>query len=149
MIANEEKKSTNEEVRSVPLNLNQFIGASQLSVMRTACRGEEGEHFKALIENLKMQIASMPKTYETDGMGNDAPVTLHYFRGGSDWYIVERDIEAEQLQAFGFACLNGDHDNAEFGYINIEELIKYGVELDLYYTPETIGQIKDRFQKAS
>ena len=72
---------------------------------------------------------------------------LHYFNGGSDWYIIERDIDGDQIQCFGFACLNGDKQNAEFGYINIAELIKYGVELDLYYKPQTVEDIKRKYGK--
>ncbi len=137
------------------MDLNKFIGHSQLSAMKSACRGEEGEFFKAMIAALKAQIATMPKTYETDGQGDDAPVTLHYFNAGSDWYIIEKDagspddeVQGSQTQAFGFACLNGDTDNAEFGYISIQELIENGVELDLYYKPETVGTLKIRFGRS-
>lgn len=129
------------------MNLNRFISNGQLSVISQQARqGEEREYFKNMILKLKETIENMPKTYETDGQGNEAMATLHYFNGSSDWYIIEKDIEEEQLQAFGFTCLNGDKQNAELGYISIEELIKYGVELDLYYTPEKIGDIKARFK---
>lgn len=127
------------------LNLNQFVGRNQLQCMRECCNREEGNHFKAMIYDLKNTIASMPKTYETEGKGNEATVSLHYFKGGSDWYIIERDSENEQLQAFGFACLNGDYEMAELGYINIQELIRHNVELDLYYHPETLASVKQRF----
>ena len=47
---------------------------------------------------------------------------LHYFRAGSDWYITEKDMEgAGTRQAFGYAVLNGDTQNAELGYIDIGE----------------------------
>ena len=131
------------------MDIKQFIGISQLSAIRSASRGEEGEYFRDKIKALTIQIDTMPKTYETDGQGDEAPATLHYFRGGSDWYIVEKDMEDEQLQAFGFACLNGDYQNAELGYISIQELIQFGVELDLYYKPQTIGEIKRKFQHAA
>lgn len=125
--------------------LTKFIGYSELMALKENTRGEEGKFFRDMIKNLTSTIASMPKTYETDGMGDDAPVTLHYFKGGSDWYIIEKDSEDEQLQAFGFACINDDKQNSELGYINIEELIKHGVELDLYYKPETLGSLKERY----
>jgi hypothetical protein len=131
------------------VELNRFIGRGQLLAIKEACRGEEGKYFRAMITDWAETIARMPKTYETDGQGDEAPVTLHYFLGGSDWYIIEKDQEAEQIQAFGFACLNGDIHNAESGYISIEELIKYGVELDLYYKPETIGEVVKRFKETS
>lgn len=130
-------------------NLNHFIGRDQLSVMKSACRGEEGQYFRDMIATLKKTISAMPQTYQTDGQGDEAVVALHYFKGGCDWYITERDAGAPddvcpgvQHQAFGFACLNGDSENAALGYISIQELIENGVELDLYYKPETIGDIK-------
>jgi len=136
------------------LNLNQFIGCDQLSVMRSACRGEEGQYFRDMIAKLKVAIATIPKTYETEGQGDEAIATLHYFLGGSDWYIIERDagshddeVQGIQAQAFGFTCLNGYTEDAELGYISIQELIENGVELDLYYEPEKIGNIKARFEK--
>jgi len=127
--------------------LKQFIGLSELRAIKENTRGEEGEFFRKMISDLKTTIADMPKTYETEGMGDDAPVTLHYFLGGSDWWIIEKDMLDEQLQAFGFACLNGDKQNAELGYISIVDIIKYGGELDLYYKPEKIGDLKKKFGK--
>jgi len=136
------------------MDLNQFIGKSQLLAMREACRGEEGVFFRAMIQELEAKIKTMPKTYETELQGEEAIVTLHYFMGGSDWWIIERDAGASddvaqgvQAQAFGFTCLNGDTENSEMGYISIQELIENGVELDLYYTPEKIGDIKARTRK--
>lgn len=133
------------------MNLNHFIGHSQLSVMKANCKGEEGQFFKNMIKTLEAQIEAMPKTYETDGQGDEAIATLHYFNSSSDWYIVERDagdpedeVQGVQVQAFGFTCLNGDGENAELGYISIQELIENGAELDLYYKPEKIGNIKIR-----
>lgn len=131
------------------MNLNNFIGKSQLSAIKEACKGEEKEYFKTKLENLKILIETMPGTYETDGQGGDAIAYLHYFNSGSDWWITEKDAGAPddetpgvQHQAFGLACLNGDKLNSEMGYISIEELIKYGVEIDLYWKPETINNIR-------
>ena len=77
----------------------------------------------------------MPKTYEQDGNGGDAIVSLHYFKGGMEWYILERDKSDEQEQAFGLADLG---DGGELGYISIQELIENGAEIDLYFTPHPI-----------
>jgi hypothetical protein len=124
------------------LNLNQFINRNQLQVLRELTTGEESQHFVELAMKLKSTIAAMPKTYETDGQGDEATAHLHYFTGSSDWWITERDCEQEQYQAFGFACLNGWTEDAELGYISIQELIQCGAEIDLYWTPKTIGEIK-------
>ena len=129
------------------MELNQFIGKGQIAVLEEAIKGEEGLHFSQMLLTLYNNILSIPKPYETEDQGDAASVRLHYFKGGSDWYIIERDIDGEQIQCFGFACLNGDKQNAEFGYINIAELIKYGVELDLYYKPQTVEDIKRKYGK--
>ena len=84
---------------------------------------------------------TMPKTYEQDGFGDQAVVHLHYFLGRMNWYITERDIEDEQLQAFGLADLG---QGGELGYICIQELIENGVELDLHWTPISLKAIKDK-----
>lgn len=126
------------------MDLKHFISKEQLSVIREACKGEEGEYFRDMLKRLESTIEAMPKPYETEGQGDQAKAILHYFLGGSDWYITERDSSEEQEQAFGFACLNGDTWNAEMGYISIRELIELGVEFDLYYKPETIAEIKNR-----
>ncbi len=138
------------------MNLNQFIGKNQLSVLKSNCRGEEGAYFRDMIEKLKITIAGMPKSYETDGQGDAALAILHYFNSSSDWYIIEKDagcaedeVPGLQHQAFGFACLDGDYEMAELGYISIQKLIENGVELDLYYKSQTIGQIKATYEKAT
>ena len=83
----------------------------------------------------------MAKIYEQDGKGDDAIVYLHYFHAsGADWYITERDISDEQHQAFGLADLGMGFP--ELGYISIEELKSVGAELDIHWTPKTLGAVK-------
>lgn len=123
--------------------LKEFVTESQLRMIwHNAMNGEEKAHFRGLLQNCADLIATMPKTYETDGQGKAAVAYLHFFRGGGDWYITEKDTgcpdEPGQLQAFGAADLGY---GAELGYINIAELIAHGVELDLYWTPKPIGEI--------
>ena len=121
-----------------------FISISQLCALQSYLNGEERQFFLSLLNGLEDKISNMPKSYETTEQGMDALVPLHYFKGSSDWYIVEKDSSEEQLQAFGYACLNGDKINAEMGYINIEELIKYNVELDLYWEPTALRNVIDK-----
>ncbi|OPY84735.1 MAG: hypothetical protein A4E71_02505 [Smithella sp. PtaU1.Bin162] len=121
-----------------------FISTSQLSALQSNLKSEERQYFLSLLNDLEDKILHMPKPYETTEQGIDAPVSLHYFKGSSDWYIVEKDSSEEQLQAFGYACLNGDKINAEMGYINIEELIKCDVELDLYWEPTALRNVIDK-----
>jgi len=121
-----------------------FISISQLCTLQAYLTGEERQYFLSLLNDLKDKILKMPKPYETTEQGINALASLHYFQGGSDWYIVEKDSGEEQLQAFGYACLNGDKINAEMGYINIEELIKCNVELDLYWQPTALRNVIDK-----
>jgi hypothetical protein len=119
-------------------NLHNFIGPYQLAAIRSSARGEEGCFFKQWERDFKASLDTMPQTYEQDGLGKDAIVHLHYFKGGMDWYITELDCEpGPQLQAFGWANLG---HGAEAGYICLPELFKTGVEIDMYWTPKTIKE---------
>jgi hypothetical protein len=122
-------------------DLSLFIGKGQLSALLTAMGGEERQFFFDKLVEYRDRVNSMAKTYDQQGKGDDSIVYLHYFRGGMDWYITERDKEpGPQLQAFGYADW---HDgNAEWGYISIQELIEAGVELDLYWEPKPLKQVK-------
>ncbi len=87
-------------------------------------------------------LTTMPKTYEQDGLGDNAIAHLHYFKGSCDWYITEKDSEPDgQHQAYGLANLGY---GGEVGYISIVELIELDVELDLHFTPGTLAEIKTR-----
>jgi hypothetical protein len=61
-----------------------------------------------------------PALYEQDGLGESAIIHEHYFIGGSDWLVTE--FNPDDDLAFGWACLNGDRQNAELGYVSIAEL---------------------------
>lgn len=96
------------------------MSVSQISAIYDACRGEEGEFFKAKIFEMSELVSTMPKTYEQDSMGDEAVVHLHYFKGEMDWHITERDMETPeepgQHQAFGLANLGY---GGELGYISM------------------------------
>lgn len=129
-----------EEVIANIATLRAFMPTSQISSIVECLRTEEREFFREKIKELAQQVTTMPKTYEQDGKGDQTIVHLHYFKGSADWYITERDQERAQIQAFGLADLFGD--GGELGYINIVELIRNGVELDMYFTPCTLESIK-------
>lgn len=123
--------------------LKNYVNPSQLSCLIRNCTGEEGEYFRDKLKKISALIEGMPRTYQQDGKGDKAIAYLHYFKGGYDWFIIERDIYTDELQAFGFAKLGGQ---GELGYICIPELLKYGVELDLYFSPVTLVELKRRFR---
>ncbi len=113
---------------------------NELKVLVDNMRKEEKQFFFNKAVEIADTIKNMPVTYEQDGKGKNAVAYLHYFRGDADWYITEKDKEAEQIQAFGLADLGY---GGELGYISIDELVGAGVELDLYFTPKTLGEIQE------
>ena len=125
------------ELKKAIETLVPFIGPGQLRTLRGFARGEEKEWIDKLCD-LAILVDGMPKTYEQDGKGENALVSLHYFLGNMDWYITEKDMEPEQNQAFGLADLGY---GAELGYISIIELLENGVELDLHFKPRTLGEL--------
>ena len=121
--------------------LTQFIGPIQRRCLLDAFRGEEQEWFFDKVLELHHLITTMPKTYEQEGNGKDAIVSLHYFAGGqANAYITERDCETEQLQAFGLADLF--QDGGELGYLSLVEWLANGAELDFHFTPCTLGELR-------
>lgn len=142
--------------------LRHFISARQLQAIVSNCRGEEKDFFFDKLAEIHRLISDMPATYEQDGKGDQAIAYLHYFTGGCDWYITEKDKgcakdgewsvdlgdgrtrpveKGEQWQAFGLANLGY---GGELGYISIQELIENNVELDLYFKPIPLATVKRR-----
>jgi len=64
---------------------------------------------------------TIPPIYGTETQEPSGRIVhLHYFAASSDWWITE--LDAETGLAYGYACLNGDAQMAEWGYINLPEL---------------------------
>ena len=120
--------------------LGHFISRLQLLTLAANAKGEEKSWFLAKIEELTKLFKTMPRVYEQDGKGEEAIVYLHYFIGGADWFITERDLSDEQYQAYGLADLF--RDGGEMGYISIQEIIESGGELDFHWTPKTLREAK-------
>jgi len=79
----------------------------------------------------RSRLDQIPRLYETEHMATeDKLLYLHFFIGGSDWYVAEFDGDDT---FFGFVILNGDLACAEWGYFAFSELkeVKVGlVEVD-------------------
>ena len=129
--------------------LKDFLGPQQVAVLAQMARsGEEREFFRDKLCSLAHLVDTMPKTYDQDGKGDEAIVYLHYFADGqASWWITEKDAGSPedapgtgQVQAFGLADLFGD--GGELGYISIAEILECGGELDLYFRPRTLGEVK-------
>lgn len=124
--------------------LGKFIGSQQKAVMAEIMEGEEGQAMADIVMAYANRVDQMPVTYGQDGKGAEAIAYLHYFIGDCDWYVTEKDVDTDgegQIQAFGYANL-GDDQNAELGYLNLQEILEAGAELDLYFTPKTLGELK-------
>ena len=68
----------------------------------------------------KKRLGKIPRLYETENTPlEDKLIYLHFFIGGSDWYVAEFD--GKDL-FFGFAILNQDFINSEWGYFSFKEL---------------------------
>ena len=66
------------------------------------------------------RLERIPRLYETENTPlKDKLIYLHFFIGGCDWYITEFDGDDT---FFGYAILNHDYQNAEWGYISFQEL---------------------------
>ena len=71
-------------------------------------------------EPTQEQLDRIPNLYDSEHIPlRDKTIWLHFFLAGCDWYICEYD--GEDL-FFGFAILNGDLINAEWGYVSFNEL---------------------------
>lgn len=127
--------------------LSHFMSINQRRMLEVLICGEEGAEFVSIVIKLKSHIDLMPKTGESEGQGEAAQIQLHYFIGGYDAWILEKDVGSPnddvvgvQTQAFGWASFGGKGD-AEMGYVSIQEAIENGAELDLYWTPKTWAAI--------
>lgn len=130
-----------QQAKATKLTLKQFVSKAQVRALLEGLNGEEANFFIDKINEMENRINAMPKTYETEGQGVQAVAYLHYFLGGADFYITERDCEAEQLQAFGLANMGY---GGEMGYISIQELIANGAELDLHFEPQALAKVLKR-----
>ena len=137
----------NDVIQVIPL-LTRFINRNQLKVLSYNCQyGEEKQYFRNMLCELARRIEGMPATYQNQ-KGAESIVYLHYFKGGCDWWITEKDKgspkddpadKGKQYQAFGRANLGY---SGELGYISIEQLKDNNVEIDLYWTPKPLKECK-------
>lgn len=132
-------KTTNQKLSDLHL----FVSYSQTEAIRVGLKGEEKDYFVGIVDQVTETVSTMPKTYETDGQGQNAIAYLHYFLNGCDWFITEKDMEAEQMQAFGYADLG--QGGGELGYICIAEIVNSQIkaELDLHWTPKALKDCKN------
>lgn len=117
-----------------------IIGPHQRLVLRDYIQdSEESTFFCNKVDEVANIVADTPDLYSQDGAGEKVIVYLHYFNGNYDAWITELNLGTRI--AFGKASFNGVSE-AEYGYISLQELFDNNVELDLYWTPKPIGEVK-------
>lgn len=132
---------TNEALKALDL-LNKFkvIGMLQYRTLREfILQSEESDFFATTVDEVANIVADTPDLYSQENAGEKAIVRLHYFLGNYDAWITELNLGTGE--AFGKASFEGASE-AEYGYISLQELFDNNVELDLYWTPKPIGEIK-------
>lgn len=68
----------------------------------------------------KSRLDRIPRLYETQGTPvKDKLIYLHFYIFGCDWFVCEFDGND---RFFGYAILNNDLINAEWGYFSLDEL---------------------------
>jgi hypothetical protein len=135
--------SNPEEAKIIEKNLvnlvvSNFVSKSQFAAMQS-------KELDSVKRDMYIRLMEMPVIgFE----GDTSKFQLHYFNSGSDFYISEIDY-GSNMQDYGYAILNGDLQNAEYGYISIEEMItsKNPVELDLYFEPINKKELIEKLQE--
>ena len=122
--------------------LKDFIPPRQLKFIRELENGEEGDFFTDKLDEIHNVIQNLPEIYSQDGKGDEAVFHMHWFVNGCDWFLSEvEEWEEGGYRAFGWADLGY---GGELGYFLTKEVISCGAELDLHWTPKTLGEIKSR-----
>ena len=91
------------------------------------------------------ELSRLPMLYDTENTPpGETLIHMHFFLNGCDWYVAEYS-PVERL-FFGYAVLNSDLQNAEWGYVSFDELRQVktpqGIEVDreLDWTPRKAAE---------
>ena len=116
----QEKEEVEVEVSPEELSLaKSVLPTSQYVTTLRLSQGEEGNFFKQKIKDIAEVVKNAPKIYETNG-AEQHPIVLRYFHPtGTETLVTEIGEDGE---AFGYQCLNGDYEMAEFGYLDLNEI---------------------------
>ena len=82
-------------------------------------QGEEREFFIGKLKSLAAAVNNAPKIGDGDG-AKEHPIVFRYFHPtGTETLVTEIGSDGE---AYGFQCLNGDYEMAEWGYLDLNEI---------------------------
>jgi hypothetical protein len=118
-------------IKTIPPKVAAIIPIGQYAVTE-----EHLDTFSEAIERLEKQLDKCPEIGGTEGM-KEHPAILHYFCGATDMYACEYDRKHGVI--FGFVILNGDLQNAEWGYTDLAEIITIPVmNIDYHFEEQSI-----------
>lgn len=75
----------------------------------------------------------------------EVPIRMHFFLGGCDWYMAE--YSPQERVFYGYAILNNDLVNAEWGYMSLDELRDvrvrgFEIDRDLHWDTRKASEIE-------
>jgi hypothetical protein len=133
-------------------SLTHFIPPDQWKVTRDMIRSsEEKDFFISAILRLAAFVEAMPQTYQNKD--SDPYVWLHYFGGGYDSWLIEKDkgdkddpVKGVQHEAFGYVRWEHMPECAEVGYVSLPEAFQHMrfLNLDYHFTPCRLSELKAR-----
>ena len=97
----------------------------------------------------KELLAKLPALYAQEKLGDQAIAHVKFFTPDSGWTWYATEYDPETRQFFGLV----DGLEVELGYFSLDELesvkgpVGLGIERDLYWTPKTIGEIKEQLRQ--
>ena len=130
-----EDEANNQNITKEELdNARLVLPQEQYNYLLNQVQGEEKSYFISALKDISKAVVNAPKPYSTDG-SEQHPLVIHYFSGGTDIYVCEIDKDEESY--FGYTILNGDFENAEWGYGSLDEVRHISsMDLDLDINPE-------------
>ena len=117
-----ENKLASREVEISPKELSiakSVLPTAQYVTTLRYSQGEEGDFFKQKIKDIAKAVENAPKIGGTDGMEQHQIVARYFNPAGTETLVTEIGKDGE---AYGFQCLNGDYEMAEWGYIDLNEI---------------------------
>jgi hypothetical protein len=119
-----------ENVKTISKEVAALIPRVQLTITRKHLL-----QYSDAISRLETLLEKCPNIRETDNL-NEHPAIFHYFYGSTDIYICEYD---RKDLMFGFAILNGDLHNSEWGYFCLTDLTRIpAYNIDYHFQEQSI-----------
>ena len=121
---------TMNKLTKIPESVAALIPCSQLLITKQNLLA-----FQECIQRLEIALKLCPGIGATDG-AKEHPCIFHYFCSSTDIFICEFNGTDEM---FGYTILNGDLQNAEWGYTSLSSITKIPqFNIDYHFPIQTI-----------